>query len=90
MAKQDSKDTVKTTGTGLPVVEAKESTLKESFNAPTDDKYTKGFFKCKEDGELYALAIHEADDYFRTHSLKNSIHFRQDTEAEFRLLFDRA
>lgn len=74
----------------LPVVEVKETTIKETSNGPRDEDFTRGKFKDKETGEIFALAVHEPDDYFRTHSLKNSAHFFQCTESEFRLRFDRA
>ena len=74
----------------LPVVEAKEVQLKEVSNGPKDEDFTGGTFKNRETGELFALAVHEPDDYFRTHSLKNTVHFQQCTESEFRLQFDKA
>lgn len=74
----------------LPVVDTKEVEIKETSNGPRDEDFTRGNFKDKETGEVFALAIHEPDDYFRTHSLKNSAHFFQCTESEFRLRFDRA
>lgn len=74
----------------LPVVEEKKVEVKELSNAPKDEDFVKGWFKDRETGEVFSLAVHEPDDYFRTHSLKNSLHFQQVTEAEFRLRFDKA
>lgn len=74
----------------LPVVEVKAEPVKETSNGPADDHFTGGIFRDRASGEEYALAIHPPDDYFRTHSLKNTAHFCQMTEEEFRQRFDRA
>lgn len=70
----------------LPVVSVVESPVSESC-APKDEDFTDGVFAERETGEEFALAIHAPDDYFRTHSLKNTVHFIQCTEAEFLLKF---
>ena len=55
---------------------------------PKDEDFTDGIFSL--DGEDYALCIHTADGYGRTHSLKNSVHTWQGTEVEFNATFKRA
>ena len=76
----------------LPVVEQAKSA--EAFdprsNPPKDEDHSAGVFKRISDGELYALAIHSPDCYNRTHSLKNTAHFWQGNESEFRIQFDKA
>ena len=76
----------------LPVVNADEvsEALDPRSNPPRDEDHSKGIFKRISDGELYALAIHKPDCYNRTHSLKNSLHFWQGNESEFRIQFDKA
>lgn len=41
-------------------------------------------------GEVFALCIHPEDNYQRTHSLKNTVHFWQGKESDFVLNFEKA
>jgi hypothetical protein len=49
----------------------------------------KGRYKSKADGEVYALAIVKDDPRKRTHKLKNTVHFWEGSEEEFRAQFDK-
>lgn len=40
-------------------------------------------------GELFALCKHDPDTYGRTHSLKNTVHFWQGSEAQFQATFEK-
>lgn len=73
----------------IPVVEEKPADS-EIVKGVADEDFKDGQFVDRETNEKFALCIHAADDYGRTHSLKNSLHFYQCTEAEFRLKFDKA
>lgn len=73
----------------IPVVE--ESPVESDVpKGASDEDYKDGQFVDRETNEKFALCIHDADDYGRTHSLKNSLHFYQCTEEEFRQKFDKA
>lgn len=41
-------------------------------------------------GELFALCIHPANTYGRTHSLKNSLHYWEGTIGQFEAFFEKA
>ncbi len=62
----------------------------DSCALPKDEDFTEGVFVNQKDGNPYALCIHEADGYGRTHSLKNSTHTWQGTEVEFNASFKKA
>ena len=53
---------------------------------PPDEAYS-GRFRHSEDGEDYALAIVPDNELGTTHKLKNSIHFFECDEKEFKLRF---
>lgn len=76
----------------LPQVEkkAEAETGRDACAIPCDDEFTDGIFVNKADGEDYALCIHVADGYGRTHSCKNSQHTWQGTEDEFDATFKKA
>ena len=75
----------------LPIVDYTEPTpvFDPRANPPLDDDHNKGLFVRRSDGEKFALAVHEKDTYHRTHSLKNTAHFWQGNEAEFRAEFEK-
>ena len=75
----------------LPVIDfvAPPAILDPRAMPPRDEDHDKGAFTRLSDGELYALAIHEKDTYGRTHSLKNTLHFWQGSEPEFRMQFTK-
>ncbi len=61
-------------------------------NPPKNSEFNQGIYVMKEGahiGEEFALAIHEADTYDRTHSLKNSVHFWQGNKKQFRETFEK-
>lgn len=58
-------------------------------NPPADEDFTHGLWRNVDDGMPYALCVHEPDNYFRTHSLRNSAYFWQGTESEFRQKFSK-
>lgn len=77
----------------IPQVPKKEleSVIREDA-APSDDFYTDGSFVMRKGahvGEEFALCIHAPDTYGNTHSLKNSEHFWQGKEEEFRVAFEK-
>lgn len=74
----------------IPKVESEIPAQKEQSNPPTDDKFIHGKFIHIKLNEPFALAKHDEDGYGRTRSLKNSVHFWQGTEAEFRQTFEKA
>lgn len=72
----------------IPQVEKKETVLPGEEVIPSGE-FNKGHFISKADGEPYALAIIPDDIRGKTHKLKNSAHFWEGTEAEFKEAFDR-
>lgn len=74
-----------------PIPQVEKPPLAETgFDAgaiPDDEEFTDGIFE--KDGEPFALCIHRADGYGRTHSLKNSIHTWQGTKEEFNAAFTK-
>jgi len=57
--------------------------------APKEEDHTDGIFT-GQDGEKYALCIHDPDVYGNTHSLKNSAHFWQGKIEAFNAKFTKA
>ena len=58
---------------------------------PEDEKY-KGEYLNSEDGEIYALHIadvKDCDETLRTHHLKNTLHYWNGTEEDFRRIFTK-
>lgn len=77
----------------IPLAVAKEApTPLDQGGAPLDEEYTDGLYVMPEGdfaGEVFALCIHPADTYGRTHSLKNSLHAWQGTKDEFKKTFEK-
>ena len=82
-----AKQTAKEYSSGLPAGTVDEVKPEIAVIAPKDEEFS-GLYADRETGEKFALAIHEPDCYYRTHSLKNTTRFFQCTEAEFRQRFD--
>jgi hypothetical protein len=59
-------------------------------NPVPESAYTGGLWRNLKDGMVYALALHAEDNYFRTHSLKNSHFSWQGSAEEFKQQFERA
>lgn len=74
----------------IPIVERTEPTPLNTYTLPKDDEYNKGIFRSHADGELYALAIVENDPLGRNYKLKNTAHFSELSESEFRIAFEKA
>ncbi len=62
----------------------------DACQMPPDEEFTDGVYVNKNDKEEYALCIHPADGYQRTHTAKNSAHTWQGTEAEFDATFKKS
>jgi hypothetical protein len=77
-------------GSLIPQVEAPAIPFSVDDDPLTDDKFTHGLYKDRRTGEAFALYLHNPDGYEKTHSLKNSVHFRQLVESEFFLQFEKA
>lgn len=73
----------------IPQVTIPEAKVYGERMQPKDEEFTDGMFKHSETGEPYALCKHEPDTYGNTHSLKNSAHFWQGREKEFRATFEK-
>jgi hypothetical protein len=58
-------------------------------NPVPDSKFCGGLWRDTETGETFALAVHEENGYFRTHTCKNSAHYWEGTEGEFKQKFER-
>jgi hypothetical protein len=76
----------------IPKVEAIPIEDHPESSTPADHLFKDGQFKKstgQDKGELFALCIHDADAYGFTHSLKNTVHFWQGTEKQFRENFEK-
>ena len=76
----------------IPQVEPVKCDIPEDprANPPAPEAYTGGTWIERATGLPYVLAVHEPDNFFRTHSLKNSAYFWQGDKAEFEAKFVKA
>lgn len=74
----------------LPVAESLARVADSDPAQPFDHEFTDGRFlkRTGTPGEEYALCVHPPNAYGLTHSAKNTLHFWQGTEDQFRLEFD--
>ena len=72
----------------IPQVEAKPVVLPSDLRV-TDADYTHGLFLNRLDGELYAVAKLAEDINDRIFKAKNSVHFWEGNEDEFRATFEK-
>ena len=71
----------------IPQIVIVPEDVKVEHSTPKDEEYTGGLWT--KDGEPYALCIHEPNEAGKTHTLKNSRHFWQGTNEEFKAAFER-
>lgn len=73
----------------IPKVDVNTAPLVPVVGATPEDTAYKGRYTKHDDGEPYALAIDKEATDGRTHFAKNSAHFWNGTEAEFRAQFEK-
>lgn len=70
----------------IPKVDRKDISHIVTHNAPPDELFTR-LAKRDFDGQLYAVAVHEPNNYGRTVTCKNSASVWEGTQAQFRAEF---
>jgi len=73
----------------IPQVEVLPPPLLAEEDYLTDDMFTGGTWNDRKSKQPFALCIHKADVYERTHTLKNSANFWQGTEEQFIMKFEK-